>query len=120
MRREIDVANPLSVGQRVRLWTWAGTTDDGAMVTKTVEGPITRMAECDTGILMWVRDDRGCTHGAHLQRRFVSAGRVDGVVMAGADYRVTIVQAAPQQQRLPMLAQQIDSAQHDGYPDRRA
>lgn len=105
-RREIDAASPLAVGQRVRLWVWLGCTDDGGMITKTVEGPVTRLVECDTGILMSVRDDAGCTHGAHLQRRFVGAGRVDGVVMTTIDYRVRIVQSVPTQQSIPMLAQE--------------
>lgn len=104
-RREIDVANPIAVGQRVRLWAWLSTDDNGARVEIDVEGAVTRLVECDTGILMWVKDSTGATHSVHLQKRFVSAGRVDGVVMASVDYNVQIVQSVPQQSQMPMLAQ---------------
>lgn len=104
-RREIDIANPLVVGQRVHLTQWCDTDDAGVPSHKDVEGAVTRLVECDTGILMYVRDDAGVTHGAHLQRRFVSAGRVDGVMMDSVDYNVRIVKSVPRQSEMPMLAQ---------------
>jgi hypothetical protein len=100
-RRDVDIAGPLAVGQRVKAW-WLVVVDADAHVRREAEGAITRLVVCDTGILMYVRDDAGVTHGMHLQPNTLN----DGAVLRSADYSVEIIKTVPRQSEMPMLAQQ--------------
>lgn len=103
-RREIDIAEPLAVGQRVKAW-WLMWEGGDETVRYESEGAITRLVVCDTGVLMYVRNDVGATFGLHLQPNTLKGG----VALRSADYGVEIVQSVPQQQRIPMLAQGGDA-----------
>lgn len=105
-RRDIDVADPLIVGQRV---TVGRMSLDFEWLQAT--GVLARMEDAETGVIVHVADDEGGTLSAHIFRKGIKDGRVqEGVDMCGPDYRIQIVKDVTHRQcQIPMLAQVNDA-----------
>lgn len=100
-RREIDIAEPLIVGQTVNL-------DVGFVTWRNASGVLSRMEDTETGVIVRVTREDGTVLSAHINRKLIRGGRVqEGVDLVGSDYRIEIVKDITHRQgQIPMLAQE--------------
>lgn len=100
-RREIDIAEPLIVGQVISL-------DVGFVTWLHATGVLSRMVDTETGVIVYVTGDDGSTLSAHIDRKPIRDGRAqEGVNLTGSTYRIEILKdITHRQQQIPMLAQE--------------
>lgn len=98
-RRDIEIADPLVVGQLIKLSV-------GFVTWQHATGVLSRMEDTETGVIVHVTGDDGSVLSAHINRKSIKDGRVqEGVNLTGSDYHIRILKEIPyRQQRLPMLA----------------